>query len=932
MNRKPVNAITPLVAILGVCLATLGAIATAAPAEKAQKYDAQLMPLVSGKKLGDIELYDRVFVETARDGITPTVRTLVRFKGDGVNSIKALGATVTSVSGDVAAVEVPLKALKKMTDLSDVIYVEAVKFVPLRLNKSVPATKASIVHGGTAPNFNGITGKGVIVGIVDDGLDFVHQDFRKADGTSRLLALWDQRETGSTGPKPAGFTYGGECDTASLSKARGEPGACAQPSTGNHGTHVGGIAAGNGQQTGNGKAAYRFVGMAPEADILAANSIGDDVNASDAVVDGIAWMKAKAAALGKPIAINLSLGSYFGARDGTSNYERAMSNAGGPGVIVIAAAGNESTDKINALGTISAGETQTVGFNWAATIKRSQKLEIWYPGTNKYSVRITGPNCDTGEFLAAGEFKAYPLSCGRIDITSSGVNALNDDRQISVALNQPADATAAVGAWTISIRGDQVATANTPFSIVCGEDSNGLLFTTNIDYIETPTILTDTATATRNIAVAAYNTNYSWETGAGAFVQDPSHGPLTDLSNFSSRGPRRNCSNLSKCPPIMKPEITAPGAMIMAALGTDAKKPTNALTIEADGVRVAYNGTSMATPHVTGAVALMLQKDPSLTPERVKALLFSHVQTNGFTTNLATYNAATPNMPANPNYRWGYGIMDVKAVMDAMGGGVTPPSASGENHTGLWSNTAEPGWGVNFSQKGETLFATVFTYAADGKGLWLVMSGGTKQADGSFGGDLLQTTGSAFNAQPFVPLTGANVTRVGKLKVAFASSNAATLTYDVNGTEVTKAITPQLFGKKSECSSEAPSTNLASSTNYQDIWWNPAESGWGVNVTHQGDILFATLFTYDAAGRDMWLVLSAGTKQVDGSYTGDLFRTTGPVFNTLPFVGVAAPKVGTMTLSFASGITGSLNYSVNGVNVTKTIERQGFGGKTLVCR
>ena len=182
------------------------------------------------------------------------------------------------------------------------MHVEAVKFVPLRLNKSVSATKASIVHGGAAPNFNGITGKSVIVGLVDDSIDFVHQDFRKADGTSRLLALWDQRETGATGPKPAKFTYGGECDTARLSKARGEPGACSQPSTGNHGTHVGAIAA------GNGRAAYRFAGMAPEADILAANSIGDDVNASDAVIDSIAWMKAKAAALGKPIAINLSLG------------------------------------------------------------------------------------------------------------------------------------------------------------------------------------------------------------------------------------------------------------------------------------------------------------------------------------------------------------------------------------------------------------------------------------------------------------------------------------------------------------------------------------------------------------------------------------------------------------------------------------------------
>lgn len=105
-----------------------------------------------------------------------------------------------------------------------------------------------------------------------------------------------------------------------------------------------------------------------------------------------------------------------------------MSNAGGLGVIVPAAAGNESANKINALGNISTGETQTVGFNWAATIRRSQKLEFCYPGADKYAARIIGPNCDMGELLVAGEFKAYPLICGRIDITSKGVSALNDGR------------------------------------------------------------------------------------------------------------------------------------------------------------------------------------------------------------------------------------------------------------------------------------------------------------------------------------------------------------------------------------------------------------------------------------------------------------------------------------------------------------------------
>ncbi|NTV38172.1 MAG: hypothetical protein HGA82_03190, partial [Anaerolineales bacterium] len=75
----------------------------------------------------------------------------------------------------------------------------------------------------------------------------------------------------------------------------------------------------------------------------------------------------------------------------------------------------------------------------------------------------------------------------------------------------------------------------------------------------------------------------------------------------------------------------------------------------------------------------------------------------------------------------------------------------------------------------------------------------------------------------------------------------------------------------------------SSGSNYTALWWNAAESGWGVNVTHQNNTIFATLFTYDASGKGLWLVMSAGTRQGDGSYQGDLFQTAGPAFNTVPF-------------------------------------------------
>ena len=101
-------------------------------------------------------------------------------------------------------------------------------------------------------------------------------------------------------------------------------------------------------------------------------------------------MKAKAAALGKPLVVNMSFGSYFGARDGTSNYEQGLNNLSGPGVILVGAAGNEANGPIRATGTIAQGGSVTVGFNVPGTVTGG-RLEIWYPGTNAYGVSVAGP-------------------------------------------------------------------------------------------------------------------------------------------------------------------------------------------------------------------------------------------------------------------------------------------------------------------------------------------------------------------------------------------------------------------------------------------------------------------------------------------------------------------------------------------------------------
>jgi subtilisin family serine protease len=587
-------------------------------------------------------------------------------------ALRAAGVEVHSRLGPIATAEMPIGAVGGVAALEGVVSIELARTLVHRLNVSVPATGADTLRTGTAPNWSGLTGKGVILGLVDDGIDFRHRDFRNADGSTRLLALWDQRPTGTSGQPPAGQTYGGECTAAMINAAlAGDATACRQPSEGGHGTHVAGIAAGNGAATGNAQGAYRFVGMAPEADILSANGLVTDLSLTKSVLDGIAWMKARAAAAGKPLAVNLSLGSYFGARDGTSNFEVGLSAAAGPGVIIAAAAGNEGNDPIRATGPLTQGGQLAFDVRVPAGSTR-EVLEVWYPGTDLYNVTIQAANCPVSpELPATAPINTVETDCGRVGTINGGPFAANDDRQVQVVMRN-GTAPLAAGVWHIRFIGTQVAAGTATVSAITAETATGMTITAvNGQPLPAVTnqILTDASSAKRVIGVAAYNTNYNWQTAQGPFTGDPFAGPLNDLSNYSSRGPRRMCSNPVKCPQVMKPEITAPGTMIMATLAVD-QPVTNAQMVERDGVHVAKNGTSMATPHVSGAIALMLQKNPTLTPEDVRQLLFTNVQRTSFTPAVPAFTGV--DVPANPNNDWGYGVLDAAKVV-----GATPAPSGG---------------------------------------------------------------------------------------------------------------------------------------------------------------------------------------------------------------------------------------------------------------
>ena len=258
------------------------------------------------------------------------------------------------------------------------------------------------------------------------------------------------------------------------------------------------------------------------------------------------------------------------------------------------------------------------------------------------------------------------------------------------------------------------------------------------------------------------------------------------------------------------------------------------------------------------------------------------------------------------------------------------------NYEGLWWNApagSESGWGLNLAHQGDVIFATWFTYDVSGKAWWLSMTA-ARSAPNVFSGTLYQTHGPPFNAVPFSP-SAVVANPVGNGTLTFSDANNASFAYTVNGTSQTKSITREVFGTLPTCTFGAQ-PDLSTATNYQDLWWAaPAgtESGWGVNFTQQGDIIFATWFTYDLDGSPLWL--SATThKSAAGVYTGTLSRTTGPAFSAVPFdpARVGVTSVGTLTLTFTNGASGTFAYTVNNVSQTKSITREIFRAPGTVCR
>jgi hypothetical protein len=265
-------------------------------------------------------------------------------------------------------------------------------------------------------------------------------------------------------------------------------------------------------------------------------------------------------------------------------------------------------------------------------------------------------------------------------------------------------------------------------------------------------------------------------------------------------------------------------------------------------------------------------------------------------------------------------------------GTIPTTSPTALNFQGLWwSGEVESGWGLNVAHQGDIMFMTWFTYDTDGSSMWLVASDMRKTTGNTYTGILRRTTGPVFSTTPY-PASQVQQTNVGTATFTFTDANTGRFDYTVNNVTQFKNITKLVFdpARVPVCTSGGTGT-----PNLQDLWIppDPAEQAWGVNVVHQGDILFATWFTYEANNRGQWYVMSGLTRQSDGRYTGGIQRTTGPAFSAQPFNPSLVNRidVGTATFDFAAS-PATFTYTVGSVTQTRQIHRYVFSNPPTICR
>ena len=526
---------------------------------------------------------------------------IIKYSGS-LDAAREISESVTELLNNYAVVRIREDRIEALASLPEVEFVEKPK--SLYFQADVGRQVSCIDAVQEAPY--GLTGQGVLVGIVDSGIDLTNADFRNEDGTTRIAALWDQADREFTSEEINEFL-----------NAQGSERPAVRPplsvDSSGHGTAVAGIAAGNGR----GSEGRRYRGAAPESELVIVKMKSPQPGGfprTTELMTGVDYLIRKAQEMRMPIAVNISFGNTYGPHDGSSLVEQYLNDVSAiwKNVICIGT-GNEGTAAGHAAGIVS-DEEETV--QELAVQEREQPfgLQIWKSYTDEIDISIISPAGEqAGPFREKTGAQRYLTGSTELLVYYGEPKPYSVRQEIFIAFLPMRDYVDS-GVWQIVLTPRRIVAGTYQMWLPAQAALNvGTAFLTP----DSMSTLTVPSTAARAVTVAAYD--------ARTF----------SYADFSGRGP----SAVYESAGVPKPDVAAPGVDVNAP-------------IPGGGYR-AFTGTSFAVPFAAGGAALLMEwgivrgNDPYLYGEKVKAYLRRGAR-------------QLPGYRKWPNAQFGYGALCVR--------------------------------------------------------------------------------------------------------------------------------------------------------------------------------------------------------------------------------------------------------------------------------
>lgn len=498
---------------------------------------------------------------------------IVKYSGDiGRIAEEYPQITVRELLNEYALLNVPDNLIEAVAGAPEIEYVEKPKRLFFAVNQG---KRASCILPLQTARYN-LTGAGTLVAFLDSGIDYAHPDFRNADGTTRILNLWDQ-------------TLDKEFSESDINEAlkqdtqEGRYRIVPSRDLSGHGTHVAGIAAGNGRASDGVNR-----GVAYESSLIVVK-LGVPMETSfprtTELMAGLDYIVKKALKYQRPVAVNLSFGNTYGSHSGTSlleTYINDIANYWKSSIVI--GTGNEGSGRGHTSGFLQEGQ-ETIVELAVGVFETTLNFQLWKSYSDEFDVLLTDPSGKrVGPILREQGPQRLTIGETELLIYYGEPSPYSIYQEIYVDFIPVRDYIDS-GIWEITLIPRRIITGNYDFwlpSQAALNEATGFL-------LPTPeTTMTIPSTAFKAVAVAAYDARFQ------------------QLAPFSGRGFTRQTRQV-------KPDLAAPGVDILSAA------PGGGYSVR--------SGTSMATPFVTGSAALLMQwgivdgNDPFLYGEKIKAYL-----------------------------------------------------------------------------------------------------------------------------------------------------------------------------------------------------------------------------------------------------------------------------------------------------------------------